>query len=214
MVQKNSSIELRVISGEEEARLSYLAAIANLPRSDGQIAVFDTGGGSTEFIFGRNNTIERRFSIDIAAVRLTETYFRHDPPAQFEINAVLSEIRQCFLKNGLSGTPDIVVGVGGAVTNIAGVMLSLPVYDSRRVNGAVITVDEIDRQISLYSSKKLVHRRKITGLAPQRADIILAGACILKVVAEFLNAEKITAVSSGLRHGVVYDLLSEEKAVL
>jgi exopolyphosphatase/guanosine-5'-triphosphate,3'-diphosphate pyrophosphatase len=101
--------------------------------------------------------------------------------------------------------PDALVGMGGAVTNITAVKLGLATYDPDLVQGAVLDRAELDRQIELYRSRDTEARREIVGLQPKRADVILAGACIVRAVMEKLGQQTLTVSDRGLRHGLLVD---------
>ena len=104
-----------------------------------------------------------------------------------------------------SGSPAALVGMGGAVTNITAVMLGLRKYDPAKVQGAIIDRTEIDRQIELYRAIPADERRKIAGLQPNRAEVILAGACIVRTIMEKLRKSSLTVSDRGLRHGILID---------
>ena len=95
--------------------------------------------------------------------------------------------------------------MGGAVTNITAVKHGLAVYDPDVVQGTVLDRAEIDRQIELYRSRDAEARREIVGLQPKRADVILAGACIVRTVMDILGAESLTVSDRGLRHGLLVE---------
>ena len=101
--------------------------------------------------------------------------------------------------------PDALVGMGGAITNITAVKLGLASYDPDAVQGAVLERAEIDRQVELYRTRDAEARRAIVGLQPKRADIILAGACVIRTVMEKLGQETLTVSDRGLRHGVLVE---------
>ena len=99
--------------------------------------------------------------------------------------------------------PEVLVGMGGAVTNITAVKLGLATYDPGIVQGTVLDRAEIDRQIELYRSRSADARRSIVGLQPKRAEVILAGACIVRTIMEKLGKDSLTVSDRGLRHGVL-----------
>ena len=99
--------------------------------------------------------------------------------------------------------PDELVAMGGAATNLAAVKHQLAAYDPAVVHGTVLDRAEIERQIELYRSRDADARRAIIGLQPKRADVILAGACIVRTVMEKLGKESVTVSDRGLRHGVL-----------
>jgi exopolyphosphatase/guanosine-5'-triphosphate,3'-diphosphate pyrophosphatase len=101
--------------------------------------------------------------------------------------------------------PDALVGMGGAVTNMTAVMLELATYGPGRVQGATLDQAEVDRQIELYRARDADARRAIVGLQPKRAEVILAGACIVRTVMEKLGMARLTVSDRGVRHGLLVD---------
>ena len=128
-VREACGVEVRVIPGEEEARLSYLAARSGLALQGGELVVFDTGGGSTEFIFGRGAEVVRRFSVSLGAVRITENYLKSDPVTPDEVEAALAQIDREFAQAGVGGRPAQLVGIGGTVTSMSAVKHKMARYD-------------------------------------------------------------------------------------
>jgi exopolyphosphatase/guanosine-5'-triphosphate,3'-diphosphate pyrophosphatase len=102
-------------------------------------------------------------------------------------------------------TPDALVGMGGAVTNLAAVMLELGSYEPDLVQGTSLDLPEIDRQIELYRTSTVEQRRRIVGLQPKRAEVILAGACIVRTVLAKLGCRSLTVSDRGLRHGLLVE---------
>ena len=198
-------VELEIISGEEEARLAYLAAISALGPSSGSVAVFDTGGGSTQFTFGRGQRVDDQFSLNVGSVRLTERFalggIVSDETLRPAREAIASELATL---DGRS-PPERLVAMGGAATNLAAVRHGLASYDPDVVQGTELDRAEIDRQIELYRTRSADERRAIVGLQPQRADIILAGACIVRTVMEKLGAESLVVSDRALRHGLLVE---------
>jgi exopolyphosphatase/guanosine-5'-triphosphate,3'-diphosphate pyrophosphatase len=101
--------------------------------------------------------------------------------------------------------PDVLVGMGGAITNMTAVMLRMAVYDPEKVQGSVLSREEVDRQIELYRSRDIEARREIVGLQPLRAGVILAGACVVRTVMDKLGRETLRVSDRGLRHGLLTD---------
>jgi exopolyphosphatase/guanosine-5'-triphosphate,3'-diphosphate pyrophosphatase len=167
------------------------------------MVVFDTGGGSTQFTFGRGSEVQERFSLDIGAVRYTEQ-FRLDGIVTTDVlGKALAALSTEFARLGGRPAPDALAAMGGATTNIAAVKHGLARYDPDIVQGTVLDRAEIDRQIELYRSMDAEARRRIVGLQPKRAEVILAGACILRTVMEKLGRRSLVVSDRGLRHGVL-----------
>jgi len=178
---------------------------SGLGLAEGTLAIFDTGGGSTQFTFGEGTSVQERFSLNIGAVRYTEQY-RLDGVVDAErIRAALEALSGDFARLDNRASPQTLVGMGGAVTNIAAVKHHLAKYDPTVIQGSEIERGEIDRQIELYRTTPLDQRRAIVGLQPKRADVILAGACIVRTIVAKLGKDKFSVSDRGLRHGLLID---------
>ncbi len=176
-----------MIPGEEEGRLAYLAVKSGLGLAEGSLVVFDTGGGSSQFTFGEGSRVDERFSVEVGAVRYTETFGLAGAVTPEVLRDALAAISADLSRIDGRPPPDALVGMGGAVTNITAVKHGLATYDPDVVQGTVLDRAEIDRQIELYRSRDAAARREIVGLQPKRADVILAGACIVRTVMEKLR---------------------------
>jgi exopolyphosphatase / guanosine-5'-triphosphate,3'-diphosphate pyrophosphatase len=207
MVRDSSGLEIRVIPGEEEARLSYLAVVSGLNLGDGVIAVFDSGGGSTEFIFGSGNTITTILSANLGVVAISEIILKSDPVTPAEVEAALGYIKNILTEHKVKKEISRLVGVGGTVATMGAVKLKMQHYDPAAIHGSILELTEVNRQVALYSEKTLAERKNITGIQPGRADIILAGACIVKVTMELLEKDSIVISDRGIRHGLILDTL-------
>jgi exopolyphosphatase / guanosine-5'-triphosphate,3'-diphosphate pyrophosphatase len=204
-VRERTGIEIEVISGEEEARLAYIGAISELDPGDGSLVVFDTGGGSSQFTIGHRDRVDESFSVNVGAVRLTERYRLDGAVNEATLASMLEAIAAELTRLDGRPPPESIVGMGGAVTNLAAVKHRLAVYDHDVVQGTVLDRAEIDRQIELYRARDADERRQITGLQPNRAEVILAGACIVRTVLAKLGRESLTVSDRGLRHGVLVE---------
>jgi exopolyphosphatase / guanosine-5'-triphosphate,3'-diphosphate pyrophosphatase len=202
-IRDRTGITVEVISGEEEGRLAYLAVQAGLGVTEGSLVVFDTGGGSSQFTFGRGPKVEERFSVNVGAVRYTERYGLTGAVGPEVLDEALAAIAADLSQLDGRPRPDELVGMGGAVTNMTAVKLELASYDPDRVQGAVLDRAELDRQIELYRSRDAEARRLIVGLQPKRAEVILAGACIVRTVMDKLGQQSLTVSDRGLRHGLL-----------
>jgi len=202
-VRARAGLDVEVISGEEEARLAYLAAISGLGVGHGSLVVFDTGGGSSQFTFGAGESVDERFSVEVGAVRFTERFALGDVVPDDVLASALDAISTDLARLDGRATPDALVGMGGAVTNLTAVKHELASYDPEVVQGTVLDRAEIDRQIELYRTRTAEQRRSIVGLQPKRADVILAGACIVRTVLEKLGCDALTVSDRGLRHGLL-----------
>jgi exopolyphosphatase / guanosine-5'-triphosphate,3'-diphosphate pyrophosphatase len=178
---------------------------AGLAATEGSLVVFDTWGGSTQFTFGHGRRMDERFSVNVGAVRYTERFGLADAVGRAVLRDVLAAISADLSRIDGRHPPDALVAMGGAVTNITAVKLGLATYDPDLVQGAVLDRAELDRQIKLYRSRDAEARRAIVGLQPKRAEVILAGACIVRTVMEKLGQQTLTVSDRGLRHGLLLD---------
>ena len=204
-VKDRCGLDLEVISGDEEARLSYLAATSALDLGEGSLVVFETGGGSSQFTFGEGKRVDERFSLDVGAVGLTERFGLADVVSEKTLAGVFDELATELGRLDGRPTPAGLVAMGGAATNLAAVKHELATYDPDVVQGTVLGLAEIDRQIALYRTQTADERRRIVGLQPKRAEVILAGACIVRTVIAKLGRQSATVSDRGLRHGLLLD---------
>lgn len=204
-VAKRCGVKIEVIPGDEEGRLAYIAVKSGLGLAEGSLAIFDTGGGSSQFTFGHGSTVDERFSVNVGAVRFTEDYGLSGIVSAEQLHAALNAIAGDLSRLDGRPSPDALVGMGGANTNIAAVKHKMAQYDPDVIQGSVLERAEVERQIELYRTSSLDDRRKIIGLQPKRADVILAGACIVKTVMDKLKKDKMSISDRGLRHGLLID---------
>jgi exopolyphosphatase / guanosine-5'-triphosphate,3'-diphosphate pyrophosphatase len=204
-VRERSGVAIEVITGQEEGRLAYLAAKAGLGLAEARLVVFDTGGGSTQFTFGRGAAVDEQFSLNVGAVRLTAQFGLGGPVTRERLDEALATIAAEFGRLDGVPSPNALVGMGGAITNMTAVLLGLATYDPDVVQGTVLSRAAVDRQIELLRTCDVEARRQIVGLQPKRADVILAGACVVRTVMDKLGKDSLTVSDRGLRHGVLLE---------
>jgi exopolyphosphatase/guanosine-5'-triphosphate,3'-diphosphate pyrophosphatase len=204
-VERRCGVRIEVIPGTEEGRLAYLAVKSGLGLAGGSMVIFDTGGGSTQFTFGRGAAVTAQFSLNVGAVRFTEKYGLAGAVAPADLQRAMDAIAADLTRLDGAAVPDVLVGMGGAVTNLTAVMLGLGTYDPNAVQGSVLTRAEVERQIELYRSRSTEARRQVVGLQPKRADVILAGACIVRTAMSKLQKDELSVSDRGLRHGLLVD---------
>lgn len=210
-----------VISGEREAALTFDGAITGLSpeqlelEADGRVAVFDVGGGSTEVIVGRRGaegvTIDQAVSLDVGAVRLTERHAHHDPPTALELAAIRDDVRRLASDAPtLTGLP--LVGVAGTVTTIAAVVRGDRSYDAESVHGLRLSSEQLADCLAQLSSCDLERRREIPGLDPARADVIIAGGCIVDEIRALAEVNTLTVSDRGVRWGLAREIATRPRA--
>ena len=210
--ENETGIKIEIITGEEEARLSYIALKEGIGIARESLA-FDIGGGSTEFIYADSFSIKKRFSINIGAIKFTESYLKSNPPTNEEILDAETSINQEISSLNLNKNIQILAGMGGTVTNLAAVKHEMLSYNPDIIQGSIITMEELQNQIRNFSSKTLEERKNIPGLEPKRADVILAGALIIKSI--LINSGKDSFIVSdfGIRHGLMFDKFGNRKLI-
>jgi exopolyphosphatase/guanosine-5'-triphosphate,3'-diphosphate pyrophosphatase len=210
-VKARTGVEIEIISGEEESRLAYLAVKRNLGLAQGSVCVFDTGGGSSQFTFGSGDDVDERFSVDVGAARFTERFGLDAAVSDEQLGAALDGIAADLDRLDGRPSPDALVGMGGANTNLAAVKHRLAAYDPDVVQGTVLEASEVDHQIEAFRTRTADERRAIVGLQPKRAEVILAGACIVRTVMVKLGKESLTVSDRGLRHGLLLERFGTRK---
>lgn len=186
-------LEVMVLSGREEAFYTYRGVLAGLESLSGREVLFDLGGGSTEFIWPSGAQVHLE-SVDVGAVRATEGAY-----TDAKINDLLIPALKKIRSAGVLG----LVGVGGTVTNLAAMVQKLQVYDPARVHGYVLKLGQVVELLDLLKATPLPERKKIPGLQPERADIIEAGARIVKLIMQNLNMQSVTVSEADLLYGLV-----------
>jgi exopolyphosphatase/guanosine-5'-triphosphate,3'-diphosphate pyrophosphatase len=205
IIRAKTGVKVEVVSGDEEGRLAYLAVRSGLPPAKGSLVVFDTGGGSSQFTFGQGRQVSERFSVNVGAVRYTERYRLDGAVSADVLREAMTAITEDLSRIAGRPRPDTLVAMGGAVTNLTAVSYSMAEYDPDKIQGTLLERAEIDRQIELYRTTPLDKRAAIVGLQPKRADVILAGACIVRTVMEMLGKNELTVSDRGLRHGLLVE---------
>ena len=208
-VEQKLNFPIEIISGEEEAQLSFLAVTRDLGTPEKPTLVVDVGGGSTEFVFGKGNQIGHWVSLPVGSVRFTEQFLRSDPVEEKEWERLEKEIT-----SRLSGIPQpqrpfTMVAVGGTATTLASVEQGLKQFDYEKIHHFVLKRENLKKQLDLYRSRTLKERRKIPGLFPARADVILAGGAILYFAMEKLEVPSVLISCHGVRYGLIYKKISD-----
>jgi exopolyphosphatase/guanosine-5'-triphosphate,3'-diphosphate pyrophosphatase len=198
---------IEVIDGEREAALSFLAAARSFPaEAAGTMVVVDIGGGSTEVIVSRAGAVELRRSLPLGSVRLTERHVRHDPATAAEVAAIVGDVRAALDAVALPAGAAL-VGIAGTVTSLAAMAQKLASYDPALVHGFHLTVAQLQQMVDELRRSSQDQREKMPGLDPRRADVILAGACILLEIAERSGAQQVIVSDRGIRWGLLYERL-------
>jgi exopolyphosphatase/guanosine-5'-triphosphate,3'-diphosphate pyrophosphatase len=208
MSKEKLDLAIEIISGEEEAKLSFLAVTKDLKEVEESILVVDVGGGSTEFILGRNNRIIQWVSLPLGSVRFTEQFLLSDPVHEEEWKKMEDEIHQLLSKIPRAPKPLTMVAVGGTATTLASVEQGLEEFIPEKIHHFVLKKEALEKQVFLYRSKTIAGRKKIPGLSPSRTEVILAGAAILYMAMTKIKCPSVMISCHGVRYGVLYKKLN------
>jgi exopolyphosphatase/guanosine-5'-triphosphate,3'-diphosphate pyrophosphatase len=205
-------VEARVLSGTEEARLAFRGGISGLADIE-NAAVFDIGGGSTEIVIGSTDaqsdqTIAYAQSFDIGSVRLTERLVSTDPPSQHDM-ATLRRVAQNTFRTVPSLPAGVrPIGVAGTMTTLAAVAVGLDRYDGTRVHGYRLSRMVLAKVLEDLSAMDVAARRSVTGMEPNRADVIVAGGHIALALLDHWKADEAIVSDRGVRWGLAQELVS------
>ncbi|MDQ4117952.1 MAG: Ppx/GppA family phosphatase [Actinomycetota bacterium] len=200
MVRETLGVEAEIISGDEEARLSFSGAVGDLDPDDGPFVVTDVGGGSTEVVIGSLVSdpphppavqVTAARSVDIGSVRLTERCLPDDPPPSSQIEEA-RKVAAGILDDAFAAVPvDTArtwVGVAGTITTLSGIAQELPAYDPEAVHLSRLTRDDLHRVAQMLITSARSERAKHGALHPGRVDVIGAGALVVEALADELHA--------------------------
>lgn len=209
MVRSTLGIDPEVVTGDEEARLSFTGAIRGLPVTyQAPYLVVDIGGGSTEFVTGTRD-VEAAISVDIGCVRMTERYLHDDPPTPEQIEAAEVDI-VAAVERALAAVPGksaaTLVGLAGSVTTVAAVALDLSTYDPTRIHHARISYAQVAEVTARLLAMTVAQRSAIAVMHPGRVDVIGAGALVLRTVMERVGAESVIASEHDILDGIAWSV--------
>ena len=198
-----------LLGGDEEGRLSFRGATAELDPADGPFLVVDIGGGSTELAYGTTE-VEAVHSIDVGCVRLTEQWLHADPPEPEELHAAISVTTQ-HLEDVVREYPEMrelstMIGVAGTVTTVAAVEIGLATYDRNAIHGFMLTraaAEDVFRTVATEARADRIHN---PGLEAARADVIVGGCCALVAVMRFFDVPQLRVSESDILDGLVLSL--------
>ena len=207
-VRERLGIELEVISGDEEAALSFAGAIKDLDPSNGPFLVVDIGGGSTEFVFG-TATVEAARSVNIGCVRMSERHFASDPATPDQIEAARTDI-QAAIAQAAAVVPitkaKTLVAVAGTATTVAAAALELPEYDRYAIHLSRISAQQTHDAATMFATKTREQRISLGYMHPGRVDVIAAGSLVLSEIMKATGATEFVASESDILDGMAFSL--------
>jgi exopolyphosphatase / guanosine-5'-triphosphate,3'-diphosphate pyrophosphatase len=208
-VRKRYGLDGRTLTGDEEARLTFLGATAARdPDDPAVLLVIDIGGGSTELVVGARGAVEFHTSTQTGVVRHTERHVHSDPPAAAELGALAADVRgaiEAAVPAEVRGGASAAVAVAGTATSCAAIDLELDPYDPAAVEGHELSRERLDELLARLASMPLAERRKVTGLHPDRAPTIVAGVIILQEVLDAFRLGRVEVSERDILWGVALD---------
>jgi exopolyphosphatase / guanosine-5'-triphosphate,3'-diphosphate pyrophosphatase len=207
MVHDTLRIEPEVVSGGEEARLSYLGAVRGLTdTARPPYLVVDIGGGSTEFVTGYEE-VAQAVSVDVGCVRMTERHLHHDPPTPAEVAAAEADIEGAVHPAVVAVDGQraaTLIGLAGSVTTVAAIALGLPAYQPERIHHARIPYEQVAKVTADLLAMPRQGRLALPVMHPGRADVIAAGALILRIVMARTGAAEVTVSEHDILDGIAW----------
>jgi exopolyphosphatase / guanosine-5'-triphosphate,3'-diphosphate pyrophosphatase len=206
-LRERYALGARILTGAEEARLTYLGAIAGRAPADGTL-VIDIGGGSTELVAGSGDEVTSHTSLQVGTVRHSERHIRSDPPQAAELEALAEDVRRLIfaeLAEAEFFEVESGIAVAGTPTSLAAIEQGLDPYDPERVHGYVLTLDSVQRMCSMLSGKTLEERLRVPGLHPGRAPTIVAGVVILIQAMRAFGLRRIEVSEHDILDGAALD---------
>jgi exopolyphosphatase/guanosine-5'-triphosphate,3'-diphosphate pyrophosphatase len=195
-----------LISGSEEAELSFRGATADMGELTGRSLVVDIGGGSTEFALG-GDELESSLSVDMGCVRMTEKHLQHDPPLPEELTNCLAEVEQHLDDVARevpgAGAADRFIGLAGTVTTVAAVELGLLEYDRDAIHHFVLTREAAEDVFRTLATEAIEDRRHNPGLDPGRVDVIVGGCCVLVGIFRYFGFPECIVSEADILDGLI-----------
>jgi exopolyphosphatase / guanosine-5'-triphosphate,3'-diphosphate pyrophosphatase len=208
-VREDYGLDARVLTGEEEAQLTFLGAMAGREAAREPTVVIDIGGGSTEFVVGVGRSAGFHTSLDAGVVRMSERHLAHDPPPPDEVQALAADVR-AVLERGLPQDERLPVehgiAVAGTATSAAAIDLELYPYDPARVHGYDLSLATVELLLARLADMDEAQRREVVGLNPDRAPTIVAGMVLLEEAMRAFALEHVEVSEHDILYGAALRL--------
>lgn len=208
LLRERFGFDARTLSGEQEARLTYVGATSGRDPGPDPLLVIDIGGGSTELVVGAGGEVEFHASTQLGSVRFTERYLHTDPPSAEELAACLREVRAEFeraVPGELRGRPRAAIAVAGTPTSFAAIDQRLVPYDRAKVHGYRLSRERCGQILQRLAGLPLAERREVSGLHPDRAPTILAGGAVLVEALELFGLDSVEVSESDILDGAALE---------
>jgi exopolyphosphatase/guanosine-5'-triphosphate,3'-diphosphate pyrophosphatase len=207
-ISTSFGIEAHILSGDEEAQMTYLGATSDLDRghydAEHPILVIDIGGGSTEFVIGHGDHLDFHVSTQAGVVRQADRHITHDPPTEAELDATAADVRVILEaavppehRTGVARA----LAVAGTPTALAAIAQELEPYDPKRVHGYMVTAAERDEIFARLRTLSIAELQHVPGLHPGRANVILPGIVILTEVMNLFSLDAVEASEHDILRG-------------
>ena len=214
MVQDTLGVAPEVVSGEQEAELSFLGATRDLDPTDGPFLVMDIGGGSTELVLG-TRAVEAALSVDVGCVRLTERHLVDDPPtpaqiaaAEGDVDAAIALVRAVVPVERARTA----IGLAGSVTTIAAVALNLPSYDASSIHLSRISAEQVCATTTRLLAMRREERAALPVMHPGRVDVIGGGALVLRTIMNRLGLAEVLVSEADILDGIAWSMATSHGA--
>jgi len=211
--RKKFNYTLNVVTGEEEARYSYLGAVNGYPPNK-NLLVIDIGGGSTEIIFGIGANISFRKSFPIGAVSGRENYFTSDPPFEKQIMSFSNHIKETISEIAMNiQNIETAIAIAGTPTTLACIKQNLKIYDEDLIEGSVLSKDDLEKfigELSKQNSEEI--KKNYLSVVEGREDVLLAGTIILNEITNLLKINEVTVSTKGIRYGAIINWMNPLKS--
>ncbi|MFQ5354672.1 MAG: exopolyphosphatase [Thermodesulfobacteriota bacterium] len=217
-VRKRAGLDIDVIDGTEEARLTLLGVNSVITGAPARSLVMDIGGGSTEFIATDNGLSAGAWSLEMGVVRLTEAFFSHDPPEPLELEAmeeeirgVIQRLRERMGREGVdpaiySGAKAAFIGTAGTITTLAALDQDLEEYERDRINNYTLTKERVEYFYRYLAGLTIKEKQDILALEKGREDLIIPGAAVTQIVMETFDFKEVRVSDAGLLEGLIIEM--------
>jgi exopolyphosphatase/guanosine-5'-triphosphate,3'-diphosphate pyrophosphatase len=208
-VRDGFGLDARTIDGGEEAALTFAGATSERPDDGREVVVVDIGGGSTEFVTGRDGEVDFHVSTQAGVVRQTERHLHDDPPAPEGLQALAAEVREIVqhaVPQPLRARVQAGIAVAGTATSCAAIELELDPYDPARVHGHVLQLATCEMLLARLALMSNDERREVVGLHPDRAPMIVAGLAMLVEILRAFDLEEIEVSEHDILRGAALHL--------
>jgi exopolyphosphatase / guanosine-5'-triphosphate,3'-diphosphate pyrophosphatase len=213
-VREEYGLDARVLSGDEEAQLTFLGAMSTRPDEDESsgkqstdgvpTVVIDIGGGSTEFVIGSGRKAGFHVSLHVGVVRMSERHIHTDPPKPHELQRLAADVRRNFEEGLPAAERDVVkraIAVAGTATSAASIDQELDPYDAERVNGYALTLGTVEMLLARLADMDEDRRREVVGLHPDRAPTIVAGMIVLSEAMRAFELQEVEVSEHDILYG-------------